>query len=91
MVLHDLNLAARYSDVMVAVRGGTVYTQGTPAEVMTPETIRLIFDVECMVIPDPVAGTPLCIPIATRNYEMSEDLGRTEQSAQTQSALELAR
>ncbi|SFU84626.1 iron complex transport system ATP-binding protein [Alicyclobacillus macrosporangiidus] len=91
MVLHDLNLAARYSDVMVAVHQGTVYTQGKPEKVMTPETIRAIFDVECVVIPDPVAGTPLCIPIATRNHEVGEDAGRTQEPAQARHALELAR
>lgn len=34
MVLHDINLAARYSDVLMAVKGGRLYAAGTPAEIV---------------------------------------------------------
>lgn len=63
MVLHDLGLAARYADHVVAMREGRVYAVGTPHEVVTEETVRAVLDLECRVVPDPVAGTPLIVPI----------------------------
>jgi iron complex transport system ATP-binding protein len=63
MVLHDLNLAARYADHMIAMAAGRIVTRGTPAEVMTPETIRAAFGLEARVVPDPVCGTPMMVPV----------------------------
>ncbi|UOQ56522.1 ABC transporter ATP-binding protein [Leucobacter allii] len=63
MVLHDLNLAARYSDELVAIRDGAVHCSGTPAEVVTEETVREVFGLESRVIPDPVSGSPIVMPI----------------------------
>lgn len=63
MVLHDLGLAARYADHVVAMREGRVHAVGTPHEVVTEETVRAVLDLECRVVPDPVAGTPLIVPI----------------------------
>lgn len=63
MVLHDLNLACRYADSLVAMRQGQVYDQGPPATVMTEDLVRSVFDLESQIIPDPVTGSPLCIPI----------------------------
>lgn len=40
MVLHDINLAARYSDVLMAVKGGRLYAAGTPAEIVTKSICR---------------------------------------------------
>lgn len=62
MVLHDLNLACRYAHYMVAVRGGGIYAEGRPEEIITPETVRAVFDLDCTVGRDPLFGTPLCIP-----------------------------
>ncbi|TDP90164.1 iron complex transport system ATP-binding protein [Leucobacter luti] len=67
MVLHDLNLAARYADELVAVRGGAVLGAGTPRAVLRPELVREVFDLDCRVIEDPVSLTPLVIPIG-RHY-----------------------
>lgn len=63
MVLHDLNLASRYADHLIAIQAGTVYAQGTPTDVITPPLLRAVFGLDCHIIPDPVTGTPLCIPI----------------------------
>jgi iron complex transport system ATP-binding protein len=65
MVLHDLNLAARYADRLVAMRDGKVVASGTPAEVLTEGLLAEVFELEAKVIEDPVAGTPLVIPIGT--------------------------
>jgi iron complex transport system ATP-binding protein len=62
MVLHDLNNAARYSHHVVALSEGRVFDAGTPEEVVTPELLREVFNVEADVIPDPRTGLPLCIP-----------------------------
>ncbi|MET8868239.1 ABC transporter ATP-binding protein [Nonomuraea sp. NPDC004580] len=63
MVLHDLNLAARYADRLVAMRAGRVIASGDPHEVLTEELLREVFELDAKVISDPVAGTPLVVPI----------------------------
>lgn len=63
MVLHDLNLAARYSDHLVAVRRGQLHAAGEPAEVLTAEVVQDVFGMRSQVIPDPVSGKPLVTPI----------------------------
>lgn len=63
MVLHDLNLAARYADHLVALRHGRVVASGTPAEVVTEEVVRTVFGLESRVIDDPVSHTPLVVPV----------------------------
>jgi len=66
MVLHDINQAARYSDYLVAVRDGQIYAQGPPERVMTEQTVRAVFSIDARIVPDPVAGTPMCVPIERR-------------------------
>ncbi|QHC57312.1 ABC transporter ATP-binding protein [Rathayibacter sp. VKM Ac-2760] len=63
MVLHDLNLAARYADHLVALAGGTVHAAGTPAEVLTEDTVRAVFGLDSRIITDPTSGTPLMLPL----------------------------
>jgi iron complex transport system ATP-binding protein len=63
MVLHDLNLAARYADRLVAMREGRIVAAGEPAEVITEPLLAEVFGLAARVIPDPVAGTPLVVPI----------------------------
>ncbi|MFJ9638944.1 ABC transporter ATP-binding protein [Streptomyces sp. NPDC101178] len=63
MVLHDLNLAARYADHLIALADGRLHSFGTPAEVLTEETVRAVFGLESRVIEDPVSGRPLMLPI----------------------------
>jgi iron complex transport system ATP-binding protein len=67
MVLHDLNLAARYADRLVAMRGGRIVTVGPPAEVLTERLLREVFELDARVLTDPVAGTPLVVPIGSRH------------------------
>jgi iron complex transport system ATP-binding protein len=63
MVLHDLNLAARYADHLVAVAGGRVHAAGDPGDVLTADTVRAVFGLESRVITDPVSGRPLMLPL----------------------------
>ncbi len=64
MVLHDLNLAGRYSHHLVALRQGAAIAQGSPAEVITEAVVKQVFDLNSRVIRDPLTGTPLCVPIS---------------------------
>lgn len=62
MVLHDLNLAARYAHNIVAVYNKNVYIQGKPENIITGEMVKEVFGLECQISTDPLFGTPLCIP-----------------------------
>ena len=62
MVLHDINLSARYADHLIALRDGKLITEGTPAKVITEELIREVFRLESVVTSDPVSGSPFIIP-----------------------------
>lgn len=62
MVLHDMNLAARYADHVFALRDGRIVATGAPGAVMSSDLIRDVFDLDCEVILDPVSGTPLVLP-----------------------------
>ena len=64
MVLHDLNQACRYAHHLVAMKDGVIVAAGDPVEVITAELVREVFGLECVVVADPVAGTPLVIPAA---------------------------
>lgn len=66
MVLHDLNLAARYADTLVAMKGGRIVTSGPPGKVLTQNLLREVFEVDAKILADPVTGTPMVIPVGTR-------------------------
>ena len=66
MVLHDLNQACRYADHLIALRDGKVYAQGVPHDVMTEDMVHDVFNLESRIVSDPVAGTPMCIPIGRK-------------------------
>lgn len=63
LVLHDLNLAARYADHLVAMRAGRIVAEGEPAEVLTPAVVEEVFGLACEVMADPLTGTPMVVPI----------------------------
>jgi iron complex transport system ATP-binding protein len=56
--LHTLDLAARYATTIVALKAGTIAAAGPPAEVLTRNVFRDVFDVDGSVVPDPVDGRP---------------------------------
>ncbi|MEO0458290.1 MAG: ABC transporter ATP-binding protein [Cyanobacteria bacterium P01_A01_bin.114] len=66
MVLHELNQACRYGDYLIAMKTGRVYARGQPHQVMTEDLVQSVFGLDCRIINDPVAGTPLCIPIGRK-------------------------
>ncbi|SCY91650.1 ABC transporter ATP-binding protein [Rhizobium sp. NFACC06-2] len=67
MVVHDLNHAAQYADHLVAVADGVIFATGSPSTLLTPALIKAVFGVEALVIPHPVDGTPLCLPLGDKS------------------------
>ena len=63
VVMHDLNLACRYADHMIAMADGGVAAEGPPTSVVTPELVRQVFGLESLVVEDPVSQTPTVVPI----------------------------
>ena len=69
IVLHDLNLAARYADHVIAMKGGRIVAVGAPSDVVTEDLVRDVFGLDSRVIPDPVSGTPLIIPLGRHHTD----------------------
>lgn len=61
MVLHDLNLAARFSDYMIAIRSGKIISHGMPEEVMCAEVLREVFSIDAEIVHEPKTGRPVCL------------------------------
>lgn len=62
MVLHDINLSARYADHIFALHQGRLVAEGEPSEVITSTLVKDIFGLDCTVIEDPISGSPLVVP-----------------------------
>ncbi|MEM7443539.1 MAG: ABC transporter ATP-binding protein [Pseudomonadota bacterium] len=73
IVLHDLNLAAKYADHMVLFRSGKIAAEGSVSNVFTQETIARVFDIDCRVIQDPQLQRPICIPYPKRGAGLSDE------------------
>lgn len=71
MVLHDLNLAARYADHLVVMAGGAVVETGAPADILTSTLVRQAFGLESQIMTDPVCGSPMVIPIGRFHRPLS--------------------
>jgi iron complex transport system ATP-binding protein len=65
-VLHELSLAARVADHLVAVAEGGVVAAGPPDQVITQETLRRVFDLDADIITDPATGHPVVLPRGRR-------------------------
>ncbi|GAA2809232.1 ABC transporter ATP-binding protein [Crossiella cryophila] len=78
-VLHDLNHAARYGTHLIAMKDGQVVAEGTPAQIVTAELVEEVFGLPCLVVPDPVAGTPQVVPLGReRTRQQPADNTREE-------------
>lgn len=62
MILHDINLSAKYGDYLIAMKKGAVVATGTPEEIVTEEIMKEIYDLDCIVCEDPLCGAPYIIP-----------------------------
>ncbi|MCA2012094.1 ABC transporter ATP-binding protein [Cereibacter sphaeroides] len=63
-VLHELNHAFRYAHHLVALRDGRLMAEGAPSETVTPALIEAVFDLPCVITPDPLTGAPMVVPHA---------------------------
>ena len=82
IVLHDLNLAARYADHLIAMKDGRIAAEGAPLDVVTEKTVAEVFGLDSRVIPDPVAGTPMVVPVG-RHHSAGRPKAPTPTTANT--------
>lgn len=71
MVLHDLNLAARFSDYMIAIRGGKIIKHGKPEEVMTAKVLKEAFSIDAQIVQEPRTKRPVCLTYDLLGEEIS--------------------
>jgi len=83
MVLHDLNQACRYADHLIAIHNGEIAAQGHPSEIVTEQLVQEVFGVGCRIIPDPISGTSLIVPIGRINKRLPERIKDNLQSLST--------
>lgn len=62
LVLHDINMAVRYAEHLIVLKGGEVYAEGAPEDIMTKQLLSDVFEMDCEVIANPLDATPLIIP-----------------------------
>jgi len=72
MVLHDLNLAARYADHLVAMANGRLHAAGPPEAVLTEDNVRQVFGLQSRIVTDPTSGRPTMLPIG-RHRMLAQD------------------
>ncbi|NUS42299.1 MAG: ABC transporter ATP-binding protein [Mycobacteriaceae bacterium] len=77
MVLHDLNLAIRYSDQLVVMAEGRVVAAGAPADIVDAVLLRTVFGLDSEVTRCPVSGRPMVIPIGRRHVLVDRDVRHT--------------
>ncbi len=51
---------------MIVLREGNIVAQGAPKEIVNAGLVEKIYGLRCMIIDDPVAGTPLVVPLVRR-------------------------
>jgi len=66
MAMHDLNLASRYADRILIMKGGRIFDAGRPSDVLTPDNIKSVYGVEAEVITGN-GGRPYIVPIKPVN------------------------
>lgn len=70
MVLHDLNLAARYADHLVAMLAGRPHLTGTPQQVLSETMVRDVFGIESRIMTDPTSQRPMMLPIGRHHSRL---------------------
>ena len=63
VVTHDVNLAAEFSDRVMLLKNGRTIALGPPAEVLTEELLKQVFDLQVLVDAHPVSGAPRITPV----------------------------
>ena len=73
IVMHDLNLACRYADHLIAMCDGQIVAEGNPETVITAENMDRVFGLRAQIISDPVSRTPTIIPIGRHHCDDPEN------------------
>ncbi|MFF5002053.1 ABC transporter ATP-binding protein [Streptomyces phaeochromogenes] len=71
LVLHDLNLACRYADHLIAMKAGRIVAEGAPGDIVTESLVHEVFGLRSAVIPDPASGTPMVVPLGRHHVTPS--------------------
>ncbi len=77
MVLHDINLAAKFADYLIALKDGKIVSAGCPKEVMTKEVLRNVYNIDANIVVDESSGHPICI-----SYQLVGRKGNRKQNVQ---------
>lgn len=62
-VLHDINLAAAYSDELILMKNGTIYNQGTPENIIREDIIKEVYDLDVYITKNPLTDKPFIMPV----------------------------
>jgi iron complex transport system ATP-binding protein len=81
LVLHDLNQACRFGDHLIAMKDGAIVAEGNPDEVITEQVVQDVFGLAVKVIPDPVAGTPMVVPIGRHTLRATTETTTSPETA----------
>lgn len=68
LIIHDLNLAAEYSDHLIMLKAGRIFTEGAPASVLTADNIRSVYEAEVLVRDNPASGRPCVFPLSGQSF-----------------------
>ncbi len=63
VVLHDLNQASRYSDELIVMKAGKIHAQDSPEKIFNSSLLQDVFELNAIIINDPVANKPMCVPL----------------------------
>ncbi|MDY3024624.1 ABC transporter ATP-binding protein [Streptococcus pluranimalium] len=61
MVLHDLNLSARFSDQLIAMKDGDIQYQGAVSDILTVSNLETIFNIKAHLVEDPIHKVPVLL------------------------------
>ena len=72
-VLHDLNLACRYADNLIAMKDGRIVAEGAPRDVVTSELVDDVFGLAARIVTDPVSDTPMVVPLGRHHVAIAAE------------------
>ncbi len=75
MATHDLNVAARYARTVLALKDGRILAMGPLDQVLTPEVLRELYQVEFSIVGDSLSGRPVCIPLSPLSPDLESKDG----------------
>ncbi|WP_404379168.1 ABC transporter ATP-binding protein [Caenispirillum salinarum] len=65
VVLHELNVAAAFADLLVMMKDGRIVAEGPVATAFTENALTDVFGLRANVLTDPLSGRPVCVPLVT--------------------------